>query len=95
MKNTLTALIRCQQFPEMPHEEFDIMKKIFFMEAITESILQLCLSCLVLRAYGISSDATTMASQILNLTTSLVSVVISFGNVSYPIQYPSVGLLER
>ena len=53
-----------------------------FMESITESVLQLCLSCLILRAYGISSQLTAMVSQCLSFGSSLLSIVVEFGSVS-------------
>lgn len=82
MKKTMIAMSKCQPIPEMPKEDVDFIKRISFMESITESVLQLCLSCLILRAYGISSQLTAMVSQCLSFGSSLLSIVVEFGSVS-------------
>ena len=81
-KKTLIAISKCQTLPKMSEEDIDFIKKVSFMESITESILQLCLSCLILRAYGLSSQISAMVSQLLSLTSSLLGVVFAFGSVS-------------
>ena len=71
-----------REWSEMPQEEMTFVKKVAFMESISESTLQLIISCLVLRSYGTSSDAYSLAVQIFSFVMSLISIVTSFGSVS-------------
>ena len=52
------------------------------MEAITESISQLCISCIILRIYGVSTFTFTKFFQFFSLITSLLSLCVAFGTVS-------------
>ena len=53
-----------------------------FFEAITESVPQLCLNCIVLREYGVSTDAFEGFIQISGLFSSLISTCFLFAKVS-------------
>ena len=71
-----------REWSEMPRDDMIFMKKVAFIESISESTLQLILSCLILRSYGTSSDPFSLAVQIFSFVTSLLSIVTSFGSVS-------------
>ena len=54
---------------------------ISYIEATSESILQLALSCLVIREFGISPDPWEKCVQYVGLITSLISVSLAFAQV--------------
>ena len=70
------------EWSEMSRDEMFFVTKVAFIESISESTLQLIISCLVLRSYGIGTDALSLFSQIFSFSTSLISIVVSFGSVS-------------
>ena len=78
----------------MPQDEKEFNNNVKFMEAITESTSQLCLSYIVLRAYGISPDTGSKISQILSLATSLCSICFAFASVS-TIQFRNAGNITK
>ena len=71
-----------KEWREMPEEDQVFIEKIAFMESISEASLQLILSCLLLRSYGIGSDTYSLIVQILSFCSSILTMVISFGSVS-------------
>ena len=71
-----------REWSEMSRDEMLFVTKVAFIESISESTLQLIISCLVLRSYGIGNDALSLFSQIFSFSTSLISIVVSFGSVS-------------
>ena len=81
------AICNGNDLPELPKEEKIFNEKIKFMEAISESTLQLCLSCIVLRAYGVSPDTGSMVSQVISFVTSLASICTAFASVSIITMY--------
>ena len=61
---------------------FDFNSNVSFFEAITESVLQLIQSFLVLREYGISSDEGTKYTQYVTIVSSLLSIAVALWTVS-------------
>ena len=82
MKTVIKDIYYGRKWSEMPKDDLIFMKKIAFIESISEATLQLILSCLILRSYGISNDGFSMFTQIFSFTTSLLSMVFSFKSVS-------------
>ena len=74
-------MIRSRTILEMPPDEEIFNKNISFMESITEAIPQSILSTIILRAYGLSTNSTTRASQVFSITTSSLSMLLAFGLV--------------
>ena len=70
-----------REWSEMSRDEMIFVDKVAFIESISESTLQLIISCLVLRSYGIGTDTLSLFSQIFSFSTSLISIVVSFGSV--------------
>ena len=67
--------------PEATDEVKNFTHTIEFLEIMTESVFQLCLSCMVLREYGLSSDAFESFTQLSGLCFSLLSICITFSQV--------------
>ena len=86
----LSAIGKCKKVPEMPPEEETYNKNISFMESITEAIPQLILSTIVLRSYGLSSKPRTLASQILSILSSFLSLLLAFGLVSSKVMIANI-----
>ena len=76
------AISKGRPIPKMDPKAKEFNHKVAFMEAITEATLQLCLSCLVLREYGISSVPHTKILQLTSLISSTVSICYAFVMVS-------------
>ena len=70
------------ELPEEPDTTKTFAYEIVFLETMSESVLQLCLSCLVIRQFGLSIDSNERFIQITGLFSSLMSICISFGQVS-------------
>ena len=83
IKKCWQAVQSDQELPDEPIETTKFNKSVAFMEAITESISQLCLSCIILRTYGISDYSFTRLFQFFSFTTSLLSLCVAFGTVSF------------
>ena len=60
-----------------------LMKNVTFFEAISESITQLTLSCIILRQFGLSHDPFSEFVQFFTLGTSFLSLCVAFVTVSY------------
>lgn len=56
--------------------------QISFIEAMSESVFQLCLSCLILREFGISADPFSRFIQVSTFVFSILSISIAFGKVT-------------
>ena len=82
MMTVLKDIYHGREWSEMPKEDMIFIHKIAFVESISEATLQLILSCLILRSYGISNDAFSMFTQIFSFVTSLLSIVFAFKSVS-------------
>ena len=64
----------------MESEEHKIFShQIAFMEALSESIPQLCLSCLVIREFGLNPSSAFR--QLSSLLSSLTSTLLAFSKV--------------
>ena len=72
------------ELPEEPTTTKTFAYQIVFLETTSESVLQLCLSCLVIRQFGLSVNSTERFIQVTGLVSSLLSICISFGQVSLP-----------
>ena len=70
-----------EELPEALEEEMNFAHNISFLEATSESIPQLCLQIVVLREFGISTDAREGVFQVTGLVTSLVSFCLLFAKV--------------
>ena len=71
-----------QELPEQSNEEKIFSHNISFIEAMTESLPQLCLQMVVIREFGISTNIREKFTQVLNLVTSLTSFCLLFSKVS-------------
>ena len=83
MKRRFLAVIRGEEVPLDIPEERIFMHNISFIEATSESVLQLCLTCLILREFGTSTDTFEKFMQLSGLLTSLLSIVLAFAKVRY------------
>ena len=68
--------------------------KVAFMEAITEAPLQLCLSLLVVREYGISAVPGTKILQLTSLLTSSFSICLAYLMVSMTYVFKFLGCIH-
>ena len=84
IKNNNIAILNGDELPEEPNATKTFAYQIVFLETTSESVLQLCLSCLVIRQFGLSIDSTERFIQVTGLVSSLLSICISFGQVSLP-----------
>ena len=75
-----------KELPEQSAEEEKFSHNISFLEALTESLPQLCLQMVVIREFGISTNNWEKFTQILNLATSLTSFCVLFSKVSWVIK---------
>ena len=82
VKFSFSAIFKGKKLPDESDDEKIYAHHVTFMEAITESILQLCLSCLVLREYGLSNVTTERFGQVSGLFSSLLSICLAFAKVS-------------
>ena len=82
IKNNNIAIINGDKLPEESNTTKTFAYQIVFLETTSESVLQLCLSCLVIRQFGLSIDSNERFNQITGLVSSLMSICISFGQVS-------------
>ena len=76
------AIINGDELPEEPNMTKTFAYQIVFLETMSESVLQLCLSCLVIRQFGLSINSTERFIQLTGLFSSLMCICISFGQVS-------------
>ena len=81
IKCKLLAITKGEEVPEESHKEKVFMENISFIEATSESVLQLCLNCLTLREFGTSADLFEKFIQLSGLSTSLLSIVLAFAKV--------------
>jgi hypothetical protein len=71
--------------PEEPAEEKIHTHSVMFIEAISESLPQLSLSCLLIREFGLSSNSYEKFNQISGLCSSLMSLILLFAKVRHTI----------
>ena len=67
---------------ELPPEDVDFNKKVSFLEATSESIIQFTIGDIIIRTYGISDDITTKFFQLFGLASSMFSLIVAFITVS-------------
>ena len=87
-KNLLCYIKRCwnairngKVLPEESKEKKVFAHHVSFNEAMSESVFQLCLSTIIMREFGISSDSTTKWIQLYSIFTSLLSITFEFSTV--------------
>ena len=81
IKNNFMAIYRMEELPEESKEEMIFGHQVVFLEALSESILQICMSCIKLRRYGISTDYFEAFMQMSGLLTSIISICLAFSKV--------------
>ena len=81
MKTSFNSIWRGEERPEKSVKEKIYSHHIIFIEATSESVLQLALSCLIIREFGISPDTWEKVIQLSSLLTSLISVCNAFAQV--------------
>ena len=81
MKRNIRSICKGQEIPEVSEEEKRYGHCISFFEATTESILQLSISCLLLREFGLSPNDFDRFNQLSGLGSSLMSIVLLFSKV--------------
>ena len=82
-KENILAIVRGKTLPEESDDSIILSHYITFLETITESVPQLCLQIMVLREFGLSKDLYERFNQTTGLCTSLISICLLFGKVSY------------
>ena len=82
IRNNNIAILNGDELPEEPNTTKTFAYQIVFLETMSESVLQLCLSCLVIRQFGLSVNSNERFVQITGLVSSLMCICISFGQVS-------------
>ena len=78
--NTM-AIWRGEELPEQNEKDKLYGHCIIFLETMTESLMQLCLSTLVLREFGLSPNHSQASNQISGLFSSLISIILVFAKV--------------
>ena len=81
MKTSFNSIWRGEEKPEKSIKEKIYSHHIVFIEATSESVLQLALSCLIIREFGISPNTWERVIQLSSLLTSLISVCNAFAQV--------------
>ena len=81
IKNNNIAILNGDELPEEPNAAKRFAYQIVFLESTSESVLQLCLNCLVIRQFGLSVNSTERFIQVTGLFSSLMCICISFGQV--------------
>ena len=77
------AIINGQDMPKLSMKEDIFFNNITFFEASTNSIAQFTLNNIILRIYGVSDTFVTKMFQYFSLSTSMLSICVSFVKVSY------------
>ena len=80
-KRSALAIWRGEDLPEEPEREKQYAHGVKFFETVTESVLQLCLSCLIYREFGLSNAGFQAFNQLSGIFSSLLSVVLLFAKV--------------
>ena len=82
IKACIIATWHGERLPENSDEAKNFAHAVEFIEIMTESVFQLCLSCIVLREYGLSLNSLESFNQLSGLFFSLLSICITFSQVS-------------
>ena len=85
IKRNVLAIWQGCNLPEEPAEEKRHTHSVMFIEAISESLPQLSLSCLLIREFGLSSNSYEKFNQISGLCSSLMSLILLFAKVRHTI----------
>ena len=80
-KANILAIWRGEELPEEDAKEKSYGHCIIFFEAMTESLMQLCLNSLILREFGLSPKPFEASNQISGLFSSLISTILLFAKV--------------
>ena len=81
MKANTIAIWSGEELPEEDEKDKLYGHCIIFFEAMTESMMQLCLNVLVLREFGLSQNDFEAFNQISGLFSSLISIILLFAKV--------------
>ena len=85
MKRNMQAIWQGCDLPDESAQEKRHTHAVMFIEAISESMLQLSLSCLLIREFGLSENKYEKFNQISGLFSSLMSMVLLFAKVRHTI----------
>ena len=85
MKRNMLAIWKGCDLPDEPAQEKRHTHAVMFIEAISESMPQLSLSCLLIREFGLSENKYEKFNQISGLFSSLMSMVLLFAKVRHTI----------
>ena len=83
IKQKSIAVIKGKEVPQPTHKEKVFMHNISFIEASSESVLQICLNCVIIREYGTSTDPFQKFIQLSGLVSSIISIVLAYSQVIY------------
>ena len=81
MRN-VNAIQNGEELPKENEEVRSFSQTVTFLETMSESVLQLCLSCHILKEFGLSGDGDERFNQLASLVTSILSICVSFAEVS-------------
>ena len=87
LKDSIMSIWKGEPFPEEPKESKVFGHHIAFLEAMSESMPQLCLQLIVLRQFGVSKEPFQSFTQSSCLFSSLISICLLFSKVSYSVRY--------
>ena len=83
LKGSIMSIWNGEPFPDEPEESKVFGHHIAFLEAMSESMPQLCLQLIVLREFGVSKEPFQSFTQSSCLISSLISICLLFSKVSY------------
>ena len=78
----LFSVLKKEAVPEEDEDDKVLEHKVAFIEASSESVLQLCISCRILREFGLSTETKIMISQITTFAMSIFSLCFALAKVS-------------
>ena len=82
LKDSIMSIWKGEPFPDEPEEAKVFGHHIAFLEAMSESMPQLCLQLIVLREFGVSKEPFQRFTQSSCLFSSLISICLLFSKVS-------------
>ena len=82
LKDSIISIWKCEPFPDESEESKVFGHHIAFLEAMSESLPQLCLQLIVLREFGVSKEPFQSFTQSSCLFSSLISICLLFSKVS-------------
>ena len=78
VKQNCLAIYKNEALPMESEENKIYCHHITFSEALSESVIQVCMSCLILREFGISTNTFEAFLQLSGLLTSIASTCLAF-----------------